>query len=347
MFSLPPVRDFLFKLLGVLILVGSVGAGWVLMEWGDALQQELVVGKDGLRYAIKKGTSFRSVVEDLAERGVVRDPRYLIWTARWTGKAGRIQAGDYQIRPGTTAERLLDLFVQGKVLQHSFTLVEGKTFRQLMQALSAHPELEHTLAGLSDEQIMETLGYPGVHPEGRFLPETYHFPKGTTDVDILRRAYRDMQTLLIAEWERRDGGLPYKTPDDALIMASIIEKETGRPEERQRIGGVFVRRLERNMRLQTDPTVIYGLGESYDGNLRRRDLKRDTPYNTYVHKGLPPTPIAMPGADSILAALHPETGSELYFVAKGDGSHHFSVTLTEHEEAVAQYQLRRRRNKKH
>ena len=337
------MRDFLFKLLGVLILAGSVGVGWALMEWGDALQQELAVGENGIRYTINRGASFQSVVKDLAEQGVLQKPRYLVWTARWTGKAGRIQAGGYYIRPGMTAEALMDLFVQGKVLQHSFTLVEGWTFKQVLQAMESHPELVNTLAGLSDQEIMARIGHPDDHPEGRFLPETYHFPDGTEDVDILRRAYDDMQALLIAEWERRDGGLPYGKPYDALIMASIVEKETARPEERGRIAGVFVKRLRKKMRLQTDPTVIYGLGESFDGNLRRRDLKRKTPYNTYVNKGLPPTPIAMPGLDSILAALHPEPGDALYFVAKGDGSHHFSATLAEHQRAVTQYQLKRRR----
>ncbi len=337
------MRGFLFKLLGVLILAGSVGAGWALMEWGDALQQELAVGENGIRYTINRGASFQSVVEDLAERGVLQKPRYLVWTARWTGKAGRMQAGGYYIRPGMTAEALMDLFVQGKVLQHSFTLVEGWTFRQVLQAMHSHPELVNTLADSSDQEVMARIGHPDDHPEGRFLPETYLFPDGTEDVDILRRAYDDMQALLIAEWERRDGGLPYGKPYDALIMASIVEKETARPEERGRIAGVFVKRLLKKMRLQTDPTVIYGLGESFDGNLRRRDLKRKTPYNTYVIKGLPPTPIAMPGVNSVLAALHPELGEALYFVAKGDGSHHFSATLAEHQRAVAQYQLKRRR----
>ena len=337
------MRDLGFKLLGILVLAGSIGAGWVLMEWGDALQQELKVGDDGIRYTVNRGASFRSVVNDLAERGVLQKPRYLMWTARWTGKAGRMQAGGYYISPGTTAEELMDLFVQGKVLQHSITLVEGWTFKQMMHALQRHPELVHTLEGASDREVMMAVGYPDLHPEGRFLPETYHFPDGTSDADILRRAYGDMQALLIAEWERRDGSLPYARPCDALIMASIVEKETARPEERQRIAGVFVRRLQKGMRLQTDPTVIYGLGESFDGNIRRHDLKRDTPYNTYVRRGLPPTPIAMPGADSILAALHPEVGDELYFVSKGDGSHQFSATLAEHQRAVAQYQLKRRR----
>ncbi len=339
------MRDSVFKLLGVLVLVGSIGAGWILMQWGGALQQELAVGEHGLRYTVNRGASFRSVVMDLAERDVLKKPRYLVWTARWTGKAGRMQAGGYHISPGTTAEELMDLFVQGKVLQHSITLVEGWTFRQMMQAIQRHPELDHTLGGATDKEVMTGVGHPDLHPEGRFLPETYHFPDGTRDVDILRRAYADMQAMLIAEWERRDGGLPYGTPYDALIMASIVEKETARPEERRRIAGVFVRRLEKNMRLQTDPTVIYGLGESFDGNLRRRDLKKDTPYKTDVHKGLPPTPIAMPGVDSILAALHPEPGDALYFVAKGDGSHKFSATLAEHQAAVVQYQLKRRHRK--
>ncbi len=337
------MRYLLFRLLGISVLVGSIGVGWVLMEWGAALQQQLAVGEDGIRYAIERGSSFRKVSYDLSEKGVLKEPRYLAWSARWTGKADRIQAGEYYIPPGTTAEELLDLFVQGKVVQHSITLVEGWTFRQMMDAINRDKELAHTVQGLSDDEIMERLGYPDVHPEGRFLPETYQFPSGTSDLDVLRRAYRDMQTLLIAEWARRDGGLPYKTPEDALIMASIIEKETGRADERGRIAGVFVRRLKRNMRLQTDPTVIYGLGEAFDGNLRRRDLERDTPYNTYRRKGLPPTPIAMPGAESILAALHPESGEELYFVAKGDGSHHFSSSFREHRQAVVKYQLKRRR----
>jgi len=339
------VRNVLFKLLGVVVLAGSVGAGWTLMEWGDSLQQELTVGEEGQRYTIAPGTSFRSVIYDLAEQGVLMKPRYLVWTARWTGQAGRIQAGEYSIPSGTTAEGLLDLFVQGKVVQHSLTLVEGWTFRQFMGAINRHPELGHTLQGLSDQEIMAKLGHPSMHPEGQFLPETYHFPSGTPDVDILRRAYRDMQSLLIAEWARRDGKLPFETPYEALILAAIVEKETARGDERRRIAGVFVRRLKKNMRLQTDPTVIYGLGEAYDGNIRRRDLKRDTPYNTYVHKGLPPTPIAMPGAESIVAAMHPEDGDELFFVSRGDGSHYFSSTLKAHEQAVARYQLKRRKRR--
>ncbi len=337
------MRNLIFKMTGILVLAGSIGAGWILMEWGAALQQELAVGEDGMHYVIERGSSFRRVSYDLAGKGVLKAPRYLAWSARWTGKADRIQAGEYHIPPGTTAEELLDLFVQGKVVQHSITLVEGWTFRQMMDAISRNEKLVHTVQGLTDDQIMEQIGYPDIHPEGRFLPETYQFPSGTRDVDVLQRAYRDMQTLLIAEWARRDGGLPYNTPEDALIMASIVEKETGRADERRRIAGVFVRRLKKRMRLQTDPTVIYGLGERFDGNLRRRDLREDTPYNTYTRRGLPPTPIAMPGAESILAALHPESGEVLYFVAKGDGSHYFSRSLKEHRKAVAKYQLKRRR----
>jgi len=337
------VRNLLFKLFGLLLLAGSVGAGWVLMEWGAALQQKLAVGDEGMGYVIQKGASFRKVVYDLAEKGVLEKPRYLAWSARWTGKAGRIKAGEYHIPPATTAEELLDIFVEGKVVRHSITLVEGWTFRQMMQAIHGNEAIVHTLQGLSNEEIMAEVGSPDVHPEGRFLPETYHFTAGARDLDILRRAYRDMQALLISEWERRDGGLPYRTPDDALIMASIIEKETGRADERGRIAGVFVRRLKKGMRLQTDPTVIYGLGESFDGNLRRRDLESDTPYNTYTRGGLPPTPIAMPGRDAILAALHPEPGDALYFVARGDGSHEFSPTLEAHQQAVNEHQLKRRR----
>ena len=242
------------------------------------------------------------------------------------------------------ALQLLDDLVAGKVIQYALTIPEGLTFRQIMQLLRQQPELRHTLADDSPAAVMQAIGEPGQSPEGRFYPDTYHFPRGTTDVQFLRRAYRTMAGVLQQEWQARDTGLPYKTPYDALIMASIIEKETAVPAERERIAGVFVRRLEKGMRLQTDPTVIYALGQSYDGNIHRRDLSLDSPYNTYRHAGLPPTPIAAPGRDSIDAALHPAPGEELYFVARGDGSHEFSRTLEEHNRAVARYQLNNNNN---
>ncbi len=242
-----------------------------------------------------------------------------------------------------SAAEFMDQILSGKVIQYSITIVEGWNIYQLLDVLKADPHIKQTLQGLSHKQIMQRIGYPEMHPEGRFYPDTYHFPKGLTDVEFLQRAYGAMQQKLAAEWEKRAVGLPYKTPYEALIMASIVEKETGLPSERQAIAGVFVRRLEKRMRLQTDPTVIYGLLPNFDGNIRRRDLRRDTPYNTYRRRGLPPTPIAMPGGDAIHAALHPADGDKLYFVSRGDGSHHFSATLEEHNRAVIKYQLKGRK----
>jgi UPF0755 protein len=226
-------------------------------------------------------------------------------------------------------------------VQHALTIIEGWTFKQLMAAVRRHQALTQTLAGVEEQEVMSRLGLEAMHPEGWFYPDTYHFPKGTTDAEFLRRAHQRMTTFLQTAWEKRDKDLPLDSPYQALILASIIEKETGVPSERSKIAGVFIRRLRKGMRLQTDPTVIYGMGERYDGNIRRRDLVTDTPYNTYVHKGLTPTPIAMPSGMAIEAALHPEDGTALYFVATGDGGHHFSNTLEAHNEAVRKYQLKR------
>ncbi len=334
------IAQLLFKTLGLLILAGSLVAGWMLMDWKSALRTPLTLGVEGLRYTIPKGAPLKEITADLARLGVLKHPRYLEWEARWTGEADRIQAGEYLIPAGTTPVQMLELFLSGKVVQHKFTLVEGWTFHRVMAALEHDDAVKPTLKGISDEEIMTRLGSPGVHPEGWFLPETYSFPRGTADLEILRHAYRDMRALLDKEWQARADGLPLSTPAEALTLASIIEKETGQPQERSRIAGVFVRRLSQGMRLQTDPTVIYGMGDAFDGNIRRQDLQRDTPYNTYVHTGLPPTPIAMPGAGAIHAALHPEPGKELYFVAKGDGTHQFSVSLDEHRRAVLKYQIK-------
>jgi UPF0755 protein len=235
------------------------------------------------------------------------------------------------------------MMISGKVRQYALTLVEGWNFRQVMDAVQSHPSLAHTLQGLENAAIMAQLGHPDEHPEGRFLPDTYHFPKGLSDVAFLQRAYDAMAQTLAQEWEGRAVGLPLQTPYEALILASIVEKETGLASERQAIAGVFVRRLEKRMRLQTDPTVIYGMGERYDGNIRKQDLLEDTPYNTYRRLGLPPTPIAMPGRDAIHATLHPDDSQNIYFVSRGDGSHHFSATLEEHNNAVIKYQLKGRK----
>ena len=238
-----------------------------------------------------------------------------------------------------TALQLLDNMVRGKVVQYSLTLVEGWTFKQMMAAINAHPSITHTLTGLTNSQLMTQLGWADQHPEGHFYPDTYSFSRGFSDVAFLQRAHRMMVQRLASEWRQRDTTVPYKTPYDALIMASIVERETGAAEERAQIAGVFVRRLKIGMALATDPTVIYGIGASFDGNLRKRDLQTDTPYNTYLRRGLPPTPIAMPGGDAIHAALHPASGKTLYFVARGNGTHYFSETLQEHNNAVRKYQL--------
>ncbi len=327
-------------LLGLLLAAVAGGYGaWRLDRWLDT---PLPITAP-LAYELAPGSNFIGVVNDLARKGVIDRPRWLRWYGRLSGQAGRIKAGEYLFEPGLTPRGLVDELVRGRVRQYALTIIEGWNFRQLMAAVNAHPALRHTLVGLDDAAIMERLGRPGEHPEGRFLPDTYHFPKGTRDTDFLKRAHAAMARVLAEEWANRAPGLPLKTPYEALILASIVEKETGLAAERPAIAGVFIRRLLKGMRLQTDPTVIYGMGDAYKGNIRKKDLRTDTPYNTYRRAGLPPTPIAMPGRDAIHATLHPDDSDNLYFVARGDGSHHFSATLEEHNRAVIKYQLKGRR----
>ncbi|TNF37261.1 MAG: endolytic transglycosylase MltG, partial [Gammaproteobacteria bacterium] len=246
-------------------------------------------------YEMKPGASLKRMSQDLATLDVIKRPVYLTWWARINGQAKQIKVGEYQITRGMTPLNLLEAMVQGKVIQYALTLVEGWTFWQMMDYINQSELLIHNLRDLSDEEIMKRLGYEGQHPEGRFFPDTYHFPKGMDDVRFLQRAYMAMQQKLEQAWQQRDLGLPFKDPYEALILASIVEKESALPSERKLIAGVFINRLRKGMRLQTDPTVIYGLGRNFDGDIRFRDLKNDTPYNTYTRKGLPPTPIAMPG----------------------------------------------------
>ena len=290
-------------------------------------------------YTIKPGMNLQQVGEDLTEQGLFDHPYYFMFEGRLQGTESRLKAGEYLLNSGTTQRQLLEQFVAGKVVQHSLTLIEGWSYKQIMHAVNNDEVLVKTLSDTDIKTVMTALGYPDVHPEGRFYPDTYHFPSGMTDAAFLQRAYEKTVHILEQEWQQKEEGLPYKTIDEALIMASIIEKETAVPAERAAIAGVFVRRLQKGMKLQTDPTVIYAMGDDYHGNIRRKDLKIDSPYNTYVYAGLPPTPIALPGVEAIHAALHPEQGDALYFVAKGDGSHHFSKTLKEHNRAVAKYQL--------
>ena len=337
------MRKHLLKLVGVLTLAACLALGWMWMEYLSFRTNPMAITKGEQTVTVSPGMSVSAVARSLQQQGLIDNYRLFVWMARLEGKAGRIQAGEYRVGASMSPSDLLQLMVEGKVLQYSITIVEGTNFRELMGQLNANPYLRHTLSGQDEQSIMARIGHPDEHPEGRFLPETYHFPRGLSDVEFLRRAYRAMRERLDLEWQRRAEGLPLKTPYEALILASVVEKETGQVSERPAIAGVFIRRMKKGMLLQTDPTVIYGMGLDYDGNLRRRDLLNDTPYNTYTRRGLPPTPISMPGADAIYAALHPDDSDKLYFVARGDGSHYFSATLEEHNRAVRKYQMERRR----
>ena len=341
------MRRLLGVAVGVLVLVlvaGTVAA----LQVNRYLHTPVNVSADGADFVIEPGSSFRKISDNLAGQGIITHPGILRAYARYKGAAASVQAGDYLIRPGTTPVKLLEQFISGDVKLYSFTIIEGWNHWELLQALQEHEHVEATLTDEDWPGLLEELGAQAGHPEGLFLPETYRFPRNSTDREILAQAYALMQEALAEEWQARAEDLPIETPYEALVLASIIEKETGRDDERHRISGVFTRRLQKRMRLQTDPTVIYGIGPSFNGNLTRKDLRTDTPYNTYRRGGLPPTPIAMPGRAAINAALHPADGDELYFVATGlgDGSHAFSVTHEEHEAAVAEYlrRLRQQRN---
>ena len=324
----------------VLVLAGAAAAA---LAWRE-LNAPLPMAADGAWLRIETGTPLRRVTADLAERGLLDEPWLLATYGRITGEATQIRAGEYQLDAGTTPLTLLAKLVAGDVYLHQITIVEGSRFAEVLVALRAHPAVEAT--GLDGAAIMSALGAPGVHPEGQFFPDTYRFPYGTPDVEVLRMAHSALASRLEAAWLNRSPDLLLANDYEALVLASIIEKETALATERRLIAGVFHERLRRNMRLQTDPTVIYGMGEAFDGNLRRQDLERDTPYNTYTRSGLPPTPIALPGAASLEAAVSPEINGAIYFVAtgRGDGSHYFSTTLEEHERAVRSYlqQLRSR-----
>ena len=295
---------------------------------------------------LKAGSSLRSVSRQLVQQGILSEPWSFILLVRAMGKAGEIKAGNYLIEDGITPYQLFLILTEGSTKQSSITFIEGWTFKQMRAAINSHADIKHVTMAYTDEQIMQEIGAREKHPEGLFFPDTYYFSKGMSDKDILQRAYESMQAKLADAWQNREPGLPYRTPYEALIMASIVEKETGKPSERELIAGVFLNRLRIGMRLQTDPTVIYGMGEEFDGNLRRQDLLSDTPYNTYTRIGLPPTPIAMPGLAAIHAALHPGKTKALYFVGKGDGSHAFSGSLNEHNRAVNRYQLGKKKNER-
>jgi UPF0755 protein len=290
---------------------------------------------------IPAGTGFARIASMLVEQGWISHPYYLKVDAKRRKLAHLVKAGEYAIEPGINPRELLDLLVSGKVIQYSLTIPEGLSFREITRLVRDNQFLIQTFNTDDPDEIVRQMDYIDGSPEGLFYPDTYYFPRGTTDAAFYLRAYQFMQRVLAEEWEQRAEGLPYNDPYEALTMASIIEKETGDPSERDRIAGVFVRRLQQGMRLQTDPTVIFAMGLEFDGNIRKSDLSIDSPYNTYVYGGLPPGPIASPGRAAIHAALHPADGDELYFVSKGDGTHQFSATLQEHNRAVREYILNR------
>ncbi|MCW3150274.1 endolytic transglycosylase MltG [Stutzerimonas stutzeri] len=331
----------LFIPLAVVVALAIAGVGLFAWKQYSVLEQPLILQELQL-LDVEPGDTPSGVFQRLETQGLLNDSFWLrvYWRLNLSGQS--LHSGEYRLEPGMTARDMIGLWQRGEVEQYSLTLVEGWNFRQLRAALQGQPKLQQTLPGLSDAQVMARLGQPDLHPEGRFFPDTYRFTRGTSDLDLLKRAYVRLEQVLEQEWAQRAEKLPYQNAYQALIMASIIEKETGVPQERGEIAGVFVRRLERGMLLQTDPTVIYGMGDRYRGRITRNDLRRSTPYNTYTTAGLPPTPIAMVGREAIHAALHPTEGRSLYFVARGDGSHVFSNTLDEHNRAVRQYQLNRR-----
>lgn len=326
------------KRLFLLCLLLALAAGGLLLWFATT---PLPLRSSPLDFTIEPGMSLKKASTAMQEAGLGFEDWQFHLFGRVLRQASAIKAGSYEVEQGVTPWQLLQKLTRGDVSQTDITLVEGKTFRNFRTLLDAHPDLRHDTAGLSDTEVLQRIGAAELHPEGLFLPDTYLFAKGSSDVDLLRRAYKAMQARFTLEWDRRAADLPYRSPYEALIMASIIEKETGDPADRGMVASVFVNRLRSGMRLQTDPTVIYGIGERYDGNIRKHHLTTDTDYNTYTRGGLPPTPIAMPGVASIQAALNPPRSDKYYFVSRGDGTSEFSRTLDEHNRAVQKYIFKR------
>jgi len=325
------IKKFIFSMI---VLAALVAAGV------SFIANQPIIGREDkpVEFSVKAGSSVRSTSQQIAEAGVPVNPWVFELLARLTGKASRLKAGSYEVKPGTTPLALIDQLVRGEFAQEGLAIIEGWSFKQMRQAIAAHPAVRHDTAGLSDRELMEKIGAQYTHPEGLFFPDTYRFAKGASDLLIYKQAYALLQKKLNEAWARRSPSVPYKSPYEALIMASIIEKETGQKAERNMIAAVFVNRLKKGMLLQTDPTVIYGMGDKFQGNIRKRDLETDTAYNTYTRGGLPPTPIALPGAESIEAALNPADSDALYFVARGNGTSEFNNNLSDHNRAVNKYQ---------
>ena len=328
--------------LAVLLVAATLVHDWLKREYispGPAAAAS--------RFQVEPGSSVRAVLAKLETQGVVHNARAVVWYLHLLGERPRMQAGTYEIPPHASPEQIITMFEEGKVLLEQLTVVEGSTFADFLDLLAHEPDVTHTLAGKTPAEVMTALGHPGENPEGRFFPDTYRFAANTADTVILGVAYEKMSQELAAAWSARNPKLPFDSPAQALILASMVEKEAQLKSERSRIAGVFVARLRKGMRLQSDPTVIYGLGAKYDGSIHTRDLLADTPYNTYTRTGLPPAPIALPGHESLMAAVQPEDSGELYFVASGlgDGAHHFSKTLQEHNSAVKAYLARLRQQR--
>jgi UPF0755 protein len=326
---------FIIKTIRMSLLCAGLALAWLIYFANSGIQLKTETES----FDIEAGSRFRGVTHQLVQQNIIQDPVSFEVIARVLGVASDVKAGIYEVKSGITPLELLDMMTSGSSTQVSITFIEGWTFAQMREALNASEKAKHMTMSETDQQILKEIGAAETMPEGLFFPDTYFFTPNTSDRDILKRAYSTMQSKVKNAWATRANGLPYRTPFEALIMASIVEKETGRAVERPQIAGVFINRLKIGMRLQTDPTVIYGMGEHFDGNIHKKDLLSDTVYNTYTRDGLPPTPIAMPGLGAINAALHPAQTKALYFVGKGDGTHHFSTSLTEHNNAVIKYQL--------
>ncbi|KKO64619.1 putative aminodeoxychorismate lyase [Janthinobacterium sp. KBS0711] len=324
-----------FKKLVVSSVIAAIGVGGTFVYWA---QQPITIDGEAIPFTISPGSGAHAAGQQIADAGVPIVPILFNMLARIEGKTSKIKAGSYELKPGTTPQRLITQLARGEFAQESLTIIEGWTFKQMRLAMANHPGLKHDTVGLSDKELMAKISPEYVLPEGLFFPDTYLFAKGASEMQIFKQAHTAMIGRLSEAWDKRDPALPYKNPYEALIMASIVEKETGQKSERAMIAGVFVNRLKTGMLLQTDPTVIYGMGDNYQGKIRKRDLEADTPYNTYTRGGLPPTPIALAGAQSLTAALAPARTQALYFVARGDGTSQFSANLPDHNRAVNQYQ---------
>ena len=326
---------FIKKIIGLCVLLAIV-SGAYFMYWS---QNPIIPPEaESIEFTIAPGSGAHAAGQQIAEAGVPIQPLLFNLLARVTGKSSKLKAGSYELKPGSTPLRLIDQLARGEFAQEQLTIIEGWSFRQMRAAIAAHKGLKHDTIALSDKEVMSAISSEYKDAEGLFFPDTYLFAKGASDLQIYKQAHAMMLTRLADAWEKRDPALPYKNPYEALTMASIVEKETGQKSERAMIAGVFVNRLKIGMLLQTDPTVIYGMGLKYDGKIRKKDLETDTPYNTYTRSGLPPTPIALPGVQSLTAALAPAKTAALYFVSKGNGTSQFSDNLNDHNRAVNQYQ---------